>query len=127
MMRVLFIALAAFSWGAQAHTNFVAGKTISETQFHAIEEAYGLNSSAPYPIWRTGHTVCQAQTRCPNGQIAYCKTFASVSQQGLGASNGVCRWMVVPGRAVRCQGYALQRDFYGRSYYAYVDIPVACY
>jgi len=104
-----------------------SAKIISHEEYKVLEDAFALETNAAYPIWYTGRSVCQAQTRCPNGQIAYCKTFASASQAAYGASTGVCRWMVIPGRAVRCQGYALKRDFYGRSFYAYVDVPVSCF
>ncbi len=121
-MRVISIFLLFFALNALAST-----KTISASEFAEIEDRYALEANVPYPIWNVGHSVCEARTLCPNGQVAYCKTFATSMAGPYSRSASTCRWMVLPGRAVRCQGQALKRDYYGRPYWAYVDVPVRCF
>lgn len=79
-----------------------------------------------YP-WQTSAVSCYAATRCPNGRVISCRTFGySYGSMPYHLTNS-CSWRVIPGRAIRCQGYVQSRDYYGRMMWAYADIPVRCF
>lgn len=92
----------------------------------ASEKRMSSEASQFYP-WQSSSTVCQAATRCMNGRIIACKTFGFNYSNVPSYMANSCRWAVLPGRAVRCQGYTEVRDFYGRFIWTYVDVPVSCF
>lgn len=84
------------------------------------------SDKAMFP-WQSSTTTCQAYTRCPNGLVASCKTFGYAYSNIPAQMRNTCTYYVLPGRGVRCTGYAQVRDFYGRFIWTYVDVPVSCY
>ena len=98
------------------------GQLMSVENFNA---EFNIDKSAVYYPWQSSMKSCYAYTICPNGRRIYCQTYGS-TYAGL-ASRNSCRFGVLPHRAVRCQGYVQQRDYYGRFMWAWVDIPVRCF
>lgn len=98
------------------------GKLMSVENFNT---EFNVDKSAVYFPWQTSWTSCYAYTICPNGRRISCQTYGS-TYAGM-ASRNSCRFGVLPHRAVRCQGYVSQRDFYGRVFWSWVDIPVRCF
>lgn len=79
-----------------------------------------------YP-WQHSAVTCQAVTRCANGLVARCRTYGYAYANIPAQMRNSCSYYVLPGRGVRCTGYAQVRDFYGRSIWTYVDVPVSCF
>ncbi len=95
-------------------------------QFDKMMSVETGSEKAIYP-WQYSATTCQAYTRCPNGYVARCQTFGYAYSTIPAQMRNTCSYFVLPGRGVRCTGYAQVRDFYGRSIWTYVDVPVSCY
>lgn len=88
---------------------------------------YPPNYTPHYPGWQQSMVSCQARTVCPNGRAIWCQTYGMNWGNIPSYMNNSCQWRVIPGRAVQCNGYVQQRDYYGRLTWAYVNIPVSCY
>lgn len=73
--------------------------------------------------WMSSYSSCYAYTYCPNGRFISCQSYAYSSAYGV----NTCRYRVIPGRAVHCQGYASQYDGWGGHYWRFVNIPVSCF
>ena len=76
-------------------------------------------------FWNQNANTCYATTVCPNGRQVWCQTYGYQAVAN-GSFANTCRWQVIPGRGVRCQGYQQQMGPYGYMW-AWVDIPVACF
>lgn len=100
----------------------------SQGQLMSVENfnsEFNIDKSAVYYPWQSSWATCNAYTICPNGRRIWCQTYSS-TYAGFGNRNA-CRFGVLPHRAVRCQGYTQQRDYYGRFRWTWVDIPVSCF
>jgi len=103
---------------------------VENGQIMSVEEfntEYNLDKSASYFPWASSRTTCYAHTVCPNGRRIWCTTYGASYSRVPHQYTNSCRFGVLPGRAVRCQGYVAQRDFYGNVRWGWVDIPVSCY
>jgi hypothetical protein len=95
-------------------------------EFDKMMSIESSDDKAMYP-WMYSATTCYAQTRCANGRIARCQTYGYAYSNIPAQMRNTCSYFVLPGRGVRCTGYAQVRDFYGRSIWTYVDVPVSCF
>lgn len=121
LMFAIITAQATFGAGFE-------GQEISIEDFISMEEELNYSTEdQAYPVWNTSATSCYAYTFCPNGRRIFCQTYGYNYSRVPNRFSNSCRWMVLPGRAVRCQGYSVQRDIYGRTFWSYIDIPVSCY
>lgn len=120
-MRLFLGLLIILSTHLYANSN---GQLMSSEQFNF---EYNLDKSAVYFPWINSMTTCSAYTFCPNGKKIWCTTFGASHVNVPAHLTNNCRSGVILGQAVRCQGYIAQRDFYGRTFWGFVDIPVSCF
>ncbi len=98
------------------------GELIDVADFEAITSA-PMTKMVP---WASSYHVCHATTVCPNGMPIFCQVYGAQAMGGFGSYANACRWFVIPGRAVRCQGYVQQMGPMGL-FWTWVDYPVACF
>tara|TARA_B100001971_G_C18268046_1_gene596796 strand:+ start:246524 stop:246889 length:366 start_codon:yes stop_codon:yes gene_type:complete len=117
MGLIALVSLNVFAASSQ-------GELMSVENFNS---EFNIDKSAVYYPWRTSMTSCHAYTICPNGRRIWCQTYGYAYSGVPSHMNNSCRFGVLPGRAVRCQGYVQQRDIYGRFMWSWVDVPVRCF
>ncbi len=81
----------------------------------------------PNMNWQQSYTTCAAQTICPNGRQINCVVRGMNYSNVPSYMDNRCRWKVVPGRFIHCQGYALTTDRWGNTAWAQADIPIHCF
>lgn len=115
---------AAMEYQGQTYQGKIMKAAEFETALQNVEKALGYFYP---PYWQSSAATCYATTVCPNGRAIHCQTYGYNHSRVPVAMSNSCRFMVLPGRAVRCQGYALQRNYYGQAFWGIVDIPVSCF
>lgn len=123
---VAFLALVSFQSFAMDFNGFLLEPSEFDAAAQSLEQNMSIEEqTANY--WQRSATSCYAYTRCPNGRTIHCRTYGYNYSNVPSHMSNSCSWLVYPGRAVRCQGYSVQTNVYGQSFWGYVDIPVSCY